>query len=114
MTSLAAKKLAGLIALELDFVVSDETLKAFIQQNWERIAPLAHLIHEKPDQTKAAYLASAPVEPTPMQKVRNAVRRYGDEMAERVRQDYSNKYPSADPVKAEADLLKAIEDLVKA
>lgn len=61
---LAEKKLAGLIALELDIVVSDQTLGFFIRDNWARIAPLAHLIHGQPDLTKAEMNAAAPTTPS--------------------------------------------------
>jgi hypothetical protein len=51
---LAENKLAGLIALELDVIISGQTLGVFIRDNWARIAPLAHLIHGRTDDTKPA------------------------------------------------------------
>lgn len=57
-TDLAERKLAALILLETDIEVSPGTLGAFIRQNWERLAPLAHIIHGRdkgvPDNSKSS------------------------------------------------------------
>lgn len=112
----AATLLAGMFYADTGIELTASTIETFINRRWERIAPLAHRVHggAERDMTKAEVNAAAPVELTPMQKVRNLVARYGSETAERVRQEYGNRYPSADPVAVEVELLKAIEDLVKA
>lgn len=48
----AAEKIAALIFADLDLEVSPHLIRTFIKSRWDRIAPLAHLVHEGPDMTK--------------------------------------------------------------
>ncbi len=124
---LAEKKLAGLIALELDVIVKDEALGAFIRDNWGKVAPLAHLIHNAKDETEPAgpsMVLGGPPEPeyasTPLpkynaqlEKVKVLVRRYGDEMRQATSERHLNRKPSADPSKIGCELMAALDELVK-
>lgn len=50
--SRASRKLLALILVELDVDLDPTTLRRFIQGNWSKIAPLAHIIHGETDTTK--------------------------------------------------------------
>lgn len=63
MSDLAERKLAALILLETDVDIASGDLGAFIREHWDRVAPLAHLIHGRdkgvPDTSKATTRANA-------------------------------------------------------
>lgn len=48
----AAEKLAAIIYADLEVSVSGPDLTKLIRSRWNRIAPLAHAIHDSPDLTK--------------------------------------------------------------
>lgn len=49
----AERKLAALLLTKLDIDVEPTKLRGFIKSEWQNIAPLAHIVHEAPDYTKA-------------------------------------------------------------
>lgn len=50
--SRAAKHIAALIFSDFDIEVTPDRVSSFIKTRWDRIAPLAHTVHEAPDMTK--------------------------------------------------------------
>jgi hypothetical protein len=55
----AAKLMASIIYADLDIKVGPTELAVMIRQRWARLAPLAHAVHDAPDETKSG----APVQP---------------------------------------------------
>lgn len=49
----AALNMAKIIYADLDIDVQPHEITALIRKRWDRIAPLAHIIHDAPDVTKA-------------------------------------------------------------
>lgn len=48
----AAMKLAAILYSELDAEVDPQGLARVIKARWAKIAPLAHIVHDAPDDTK--------------------------------------------------------------
>jgi hypothetical protein len=48
----AAVKVSALIFADMEIEVEPYKIRHFIKDRWSRIAPLAHIIHEGPDNTK--------------------------------------------------------------
>lgn len=59
----AAKLMASIIYADLDIQVDPNQLVVMIRRRWERIAPLAHKVHDAPDGTKSAAPDSPPPKP---------------------------------------------------
>lgn len=76
-TSRAAARMASLLYADLEVDLRPSQIEEFIQKRWARIAPLAHAIHEAPDDTKAT--APPPPEtakpPTESERVERAIQR---------------------------------------
>ena len=51
--SRAAHQIAALVFADFNIEVSPEQVSKFIKGRWERVAPLAHAVHEAPDNTKS-------------------------------------------------------------
>jgi hypothetical protein len=48
----AERKLAALLMLNADMEIDPAGLGVFIRANWDKLAPLAHLVHDRLDNTK--------------------------------------------------------------
>lgn len=49
-----AQRIAALIYADLDLEVSPQVIQRFVKSRWDKLAPLAHLVHEAPDNTKGS------------------------------------------------------------
>lgn len=49
----ARRKLAALILTKLDVDIDPDKLARFVKEEWQTIAPLAHIVHAEPDYTKS-------------------------------------------------------------
>ena len=58
----AAAHLSSLLYADLDIDLQPSQIETFIRQRWTRIAPLAHAIHDAPDETKATLAGRSVVE----------------------------------------------------
>lgn len=56
----ASRRLAALLFAELDIDIAPYKLRALIRDRWRTIAPLAHIVHTDPDDTKEP-ATSAPI-----------------------------------------------------
>lgn len=54
----AARRLAAIILVDLDIEIEPAKLVQLLHDRWGRIAPLAHTIHSKSDETKPAPAAN--------------------------------------------------------
>jgi hypothetical protein len=65
----AAKLIASIVYADLDIKVEAGALGLMIRKRWSRIAPLAHAVHDAPDETKrTAVEQAAPVKPLSAKK----------------------------------------------
>lgn len=48
----AATKIAAMLLADLDIEVTAYQVERFIKMRWDKMAPLAHIVHEAPDRTK--------------------------------------------------------------
>lgn len=51
----AARRTAALFYADLDVEIDPSALQAFIKRRWARLAPMAHVMHEAPDDTKGSF-----------------------------------------------------------
>lgn len=53
----AARRTAALFYADLDVEIDPSALQAFIKRRWARLAPMAHVMHEAPDDTKQGQMS---------------------------------------------------------